>query len=567
MSQLRALLRTLLRLLLPLALLSTTYLYLYPLFHLCAFPSSISGSSSADSNSLLRGYRDTLAQHLPWSAPQENRTARGSRVAPFRLLVLADPQIEGDSSLPAAEDGLVARLGKHWRTVRDCEEGEQRWEAMRGVVREVLTSDGPRALNGLRKRVDLWGNDYYLAHIYRTMRWLSGPSHVTVLGDLIGSQWVSDEEFEERGRRYWGRVVKGGERVGEDVTVLEGEDGEERLFEIEDEEWKRRIINIAGNHDIGYAGDISEARLGRFERVFGKANWDVRFQYPATDNVSDGQQPPSLHLVVLNSLVLDTPAMSTDIQSATYEYLNGVINKRLRPVEDKTSFTLTLTHLPLFKKAGICVDAPYFDFWPNDDGGGSYHPRGLKEQNHLSRHASEPGLLESLYGMKGDIAVAGQGKGRPGLILNGHDHAGCDTFHFIPQNETWNSSAAPAQEEEKKTEWSVSRWTEADLDSAYTGVREVTLRSMMGDFSGNAGLLSAWFDFDAGQWRYDIQMCKLGVQHVWWAVHIIDLVAGVLLVLATVEMLIPRSQGGQVPPKKELAEKEKQKPVNGEKKT
>ena len=367
---------------------------------------------------------------------------------------------------------------------------------------------------------------------------------MTVLGDLIGSQWVKDEEFERRGWRYWNRVMKGGEKIGEDVTVLEDEE-EEKVFGIDDESWKRRVVNIAGNHDIGYAGDISEARLERFERVFGKANWDVRFEYPRSESVDEGMEPPSIHMVVLNSLMLDTPALSTDIQGATYSYMNEVINNRLRPVEDTTSFTLTLTHLPLFKSAGVCVDPPHFEFWPDDGGGGVYHPRGLKEQNHLSRHASEPGLLESLYGMKGDVSAAAQGKGRYGLILNGHDHAGCDTFHYIRSNTTWNSSIETV--EERKTEWSVSRWAETDLDNAYTGVREVTLRSMMGEFSGNAGLLSAWFDFQAGSWQYEIQTCKLGVQHIWWAVHILDLITVAVLLLAAVESVSPGSKGRQVP--------------------
>jgi hypothetical protein len=61
------------------------------------------------------------------------------------------------------------------------------------------------------------------------------------------------------------------------------------------------------------------------------------------------------------------------------------------------------------------------------------------------------------------------------------------------------------------------------VEGSHAGIREVTLRSMMGDFGGNAGLLSAWFNFDEGEWKYEIQMCRAGVQHVWWAVHVVDL--------------------------------------------
>ncbi|ETN37890.1 uncharacterized protein HMPREF1541_07513 [Cyphellophora europaea CBS 101466] len=517
-----------LRVVLPLAFLSTVYLYLYPVVHGCAFPST--------DGSLVASFRDTVAQHF--SSEHHDTTSPGSSLAPFRLLVLADPQIEGDSSLPKPEDTLVPRLRARWDSVVLAEK-EDRTTVALAALWTIISHDVPQFLESIRKRIDLFGNDFYLQHIYRTLNWWSRPSHVTVLGDLIGSQWVSDDEFEWRGWRYWNRVFAGAEKVDESIITPE-EEQKETIFAIDDEDWKKRIINIAGNHDIGYAGDISEAKIERFERMFGKVNWDIRFEYPTSSNETEDAKPPSLHMVVLNSMMLDTPALSTDIQSATYAYLNSVITHRSRPVEDKTSFSLTLTHLPLFKKAGVCVDPPHFDFWPNVDSGGVFHPHGLREQNHLSRHASEPGLLESIYGMKGDVAAAGLGKGRSGLILNGHDHEGCDTFHYIPVDGTWNSSAEPIQE--RKTRWKVSRWTEVKAERTYTGVREVTLRSMMGEFGGNAGLLSAWFDFGAGEWRYSIQTCKLGTQYIWWAVHILDLIAGALVVAAAVSSMISERQ-------------------------
>ncbi len=59
---------------------------------------------------------------------------------------------------------------------------------------------------------------------------------------------------------------------------------------------------------------------------------------------------------------------------------------------------------------------------------------------------------------------------------------------------------------------------------AHPGLREITVRSMMGEFGGNAGLLSLWFDDHAWEWRFDFAVCALGQQHLWWAVHILDLV-------------------------------------------
>jgi hypothetical protein len=47
---------------------------------------------------------------------------------------------------------------------------------------------------------------------------------------------------------------------------------------------------------------------------------------------------------------------------------------------------------------------------------------------------------------------------------------------------------------------------------------------MMGDFGGNAGLLSLWFDEETWDWRFEFVNCKLGTQHIWWVVHILDLI-------------------------------------------
>lgn len=48
---------------------------------------------------------------------------------------------------------------------------------------------------------------------------------------------------------------------------------------------------------------------------------------------------------------------------------------------------------------------------------------------------------------------------------------------------------------------------------------------MMGEFGDNAGLLSAWFDIHTGEWAYDMQICKFGVQPIWRAAHMLNIVA------------------------------------------
>jgi hypothetical protein len=408
------------------------------------------------------------------------------------------------------------------------------------------------------------GNDYYLAHIYRTLFWWTRPTHTTVLGDLLGSQWIDDDEFSWRSERYWTRVFRGGERVDDKITrtgATEGAIAEKQDLEPlgpnSDPAWPRRVINIAGNHDIGYAGDASEARMERFEREFGRANWDIRFQHPPIDPGSGGSVvaaetdksviTPTLHLINLNTLIFDTPALSEAAQSHSYNYLNDLISKRLYPVEDRSTFTLLLTHLPLHKEEGVCTDGPYFTFHEDDDEEGPdgiprWKEGGLREQNHLSDFISASGILEGIFGMTGNDNAFGGGQGRKGLILTGHDHTGCDAVHFVnhtkeveeEKQEEGTSGGTPSQ----SWKWAAKRYTESNVQSETPSIREVTLRSMMGEFGGNAGLLSAWFDVDAGEWDYEITMCPAGVQHIWWAVHVLALVTLIVSLLWVVLRLV-----------------------------
>ncbi|BDD59831.1 hypothetical protein MAP00_005016 [Monascus purpureus] len=589
-TSLRLLLSRALTLLLPLSIASTIYLYLYPIFHGCAFPIPVNnnnGSTTASSqlpppfNALL----STLLQHIPTTTTTTWKNRNEPEPAIFRLLVLADPQLEGDSSLPFKEYELVPRIKHHWTNVRSSIAASPSSSVsilsdpdvlsnVTTALRELLVDDIPREFRSMRKRLDLLGNDCYLAHIYRTLRWWSRPTHATVLGDLVGSQWVTDEEFYRRASRFWGRVFKGGKRVEDEITITgaRGYKEQDQEVQLQDlpvggSEWSRRIINIAGNHDIGYAGDISEARIERFERAFGRANWDVRFRLPprrkgATavaaaaaaeeEEVKGGAGSegttitPTLHIINLNSLTLDTPALSQEIQSASYDYINDIISRRSYPVEDRMSFTLLLTHLPLHKSEGICTDGPQFSFHESDDEEGDtdengenpilrFREGGLKDQNHLSQHVSTTGILEGIFGMSGnDNAVAG-GWGRNGLILTGHDHTGCDVIHFVDR-----SVEEPDEADPRPWKWDAKRYTTINNQSPVIPdtpfIREVTLRSMMGEYGGNAGLLSIWFDDDndsgsgSGEWKYEIAMCRAGVQHIWWAVHVFSIVALIVLV-------------------------------------
>lgn len=566
---LRVLLARTLALLVPLSITATLYLYLYPVFKGCAFPLPRSHGIGPDSHSALDRLHqspvvNTFFQHVQTADSTNNQPAI------FRLLVLADPQLEGDTSLPLPEFQLIPRTRSHWRAVKEAL-GNATVEVpfplslldpyvvsnITTGLRTLASEDIPRALYGVQKSIDLFGNDYYLAHIYRTLFWWTRPTHTTVLGDLIGSQWLTDEEFDWRSYRYWKRVFSGGLRVEDALTTTGAVHGSghedvydkaskhlEPLGPGADPAWPRRIINIAGNHDIGYAGDVSEARMERFEREFGRANWDIRFQHPpvlaGARNGSEAEVAetltPTLHLINLNTLVFDTPALSEKIQSQSYEYMNDLISERLYDVEDKSTFTLLLTHLPLHKEEGICTDAPYFSFHDEEDKDGldgipRWEVDGLKEQNHLSDYLSASGILQGIFGLSGNANAPGNGFGRKGLVLTGHDHAGCDTIHYVKPSEKENDSTDMDSEEqssEQNWKWAAKRYNEEEpFETApkdTPSIREVTLRSMMGEFGGNAGLLSLWFDANLGEWDYEIMMCPVGVQHIWWGVHVLILI-------------------------------------------
>lgn len=496
--------------LVPASILSTLYLYFYPIFHLCAFPSPKENTFSE--------YLNTVRQHthFPYLASDTHH------IAPFRLLSFGDPQIEGDSSIPHLETTNLPNLKKFWKHVQPINNTIS-LQNLRYCLHDLIDfylDDIPKSLGVWRKRLDHLGNDFYLGHIYRAMNWWTSPTHVTVLGDLIGSQWVNDNEFENRGWRYWNRVFRGGIKVEKELMYFDSKEFRDiqRLGRNE-VSWARRIINIAGNHDIGYAGDISYARTERFARIFGVPSYELRFQYPVGERnglvASEKPSVPELRIVVLNDLNLDIPAGSKELQEETYKFLNTII-KTSYDVDRLAHFTLVLTHVPLFKKDGICTDGPFFKYYE-----GKFE-NGVKEQNLLSSDASKI-LLEGIFGKSGNSNAPGKGFGRGGIILNGHDHEGCDVFHYI------NQSVVDGPKWEATT-WQSALSSGIQNQPGIPNLREITVRSMMGAYDGNVGLLSLWFDEESWAWKYEYTNCRLGKQHIWWVVHVLDLITCVILV-------------------------------------
>ena len=431
----------------------SSYLYLYPIAKRCAFAGT---PPQLRDGKLIPGH-----------------------AAPFRLLVLGDPQLEGSTSFLSPDYEYFSSLQSLFKDAEGFNNG----------IRDFVHTDVPVAFQSLRKRLDLFGNDYYLAHIYRSLQWFAFPTHTAVLGDLLGSQWIDDAEFEKRGRRFWSRVFAGGQKVEDEIT------GQVSVIPLgQDPGWKKRVINVAGNHDVGYAGDMKKERVDRFDRVFGRSNWQIRFTLPMTRD----KPVPELRLVVLNSMNLDGPALDADLQQETFAFVKSMVNSE----HSHSSATILLTHVPLYKEESLCADGPRIEYNALEHGG------GIREQNHLSIGSSKR-LLSDIYAMGSQK----NGTGHRGVILTGHDHEGCDTYHHLPLSEDGA--------------WKAEKW---DLSSprrhaGVHGIREITVRSMMGEFGGNAGLLSAWFDIDAAEWQFEYRTCVLGKQHFWWAVHVLDIIS------------------------------------------
>ena len=296
-----------------------------------------------------------------------------------------------------------------------------------------------------------------------------------------------------------------------------------------DEQWQQRVINVAGNHDVGYAGDMTFGRVQRFERVFGKVNWETRFTLPVQGAEWVGRPPPELRLVVLNSLNVDSPAGDLGLQTQTYKFM-GDVEEASGSRDDGTSATILLTHLPLHKEEGVCVDGPMIRYAEEHEGG------GIREQNHLSSDASA-GLLSTFFGMSTESDAPVGGKGSNGIIFTGHDHEGCDVYHHLA------GGGETADQRWTADKWNVSSTTE---NASGQGIREVTVRSMMGDFGGNAGLLSAWFNAEKGKWEFEYVSCALGKQHLWWAVHVLDVAALVMCIYTGVKLIAEAARGGEV---------------------
>lgn len=354
------------------------------------------------------------------------------------------------------------------------------------------------------KRLDNYGNDYYLGHIYSTMRNRMNPTHVAVMGDLFSSQWIYDSEFYNRTYRYVERIF---------TRPLEfKENALETYYKHEDYDWHKWLnqevnldpdvrfnsrvyndvydwyhpeaqypslkeplyVNLTGNHDIGYSGDATWQHMARFHHLFGQNNYLI--------NYNKGT-PEEWRLIVLDSLTLEGPALQEEFIDYTWSFLNNIAKQENPGFKGST---VLLTHIPFYKKEGLCRDGPEHKYYVNNTRE-PYKNGKLRSQNHLL-HDTTQKVLNTVFpeGSKN------------GIILTGHDHEGCDTWYNL-QGDNWEAS--------KKVDPKGDRFP----------IREIVVRSMMGDFDGQTGILTGHFDSQKKTWVFEFTYCSFMVQHWWWA--------------------------------------------------
>lgn len=380
------------------------------------------------------------------------------------------------------------------------------------------------------KRLDNYGNDYYLGHIYNTMKHRLQPSHVAVMGDLFSSQWIYDSEFYNRTYRFVERLFPRPleykqnaietHQKHEDydwVRFLEDENAMDPLHRFNSRvyndvyDWFKPyndqspdfenplFINLTGNHDIGYSGDATWQHMARFHHLFGQNNYVI--------NYNKGT-PEEWRLVVLDSLTMEGPALQQEFLDFTWSFIEN-LQKYENP--NFNGSTILFTHIPFFKREGLCADGPEHRYYVNNERE-PFKNGLLRSQNHLSYETSQKVL---------DIVFPNADK--QGIILTGHDHVGCDTWlNYKPKT---GELAEQNELAEQKGEWVAE--TQKD-ETTRASIREIVVRSMMGDFEGQTGILTGHFNYNTSAWQFEFTYCSFVIQHWWWAAKV-TLLLSVLL--------------------------------------
>lgn len=352
------------------------------------------------------------------------------------------------------------------------------------------------------KQLDNYGNDHYLGHIYQTMKKRLQPNYVAVLGDLFSSQWIGDSEFFNRTKRYVTRLYDQPDDHREYVlnfikehdsidwidylnkkkaitenNIHDLQFGYSDVYDWNTPNYVKKyaneplFLNVSGNHDIGYSGDATWQHMARYTELFGQDNFWIEYNL---------NTPFAYRIVVLNSLLLEGPALQPEFLEYTWEFLYQLFERNFKGA------TILLTHVPFYKEEGFCVDGPHNSYY-GQDAQESYKVDKLRSQNHLSKDVSQR-VLSLIF------------NDYPGVILTGHDHEGCETWY--------------------NKNYTTSEWYATKTKKESVAIKEITVRAMMGEYGGNSGLLHGKFNEKLENWEFKFNLCPFMVQHIWWAAKV-----------------------------------------------
>ncbi|KCV72286.1 hypothetical protein H696_01684 [Fonticula alba] len=141
----------------------------------------------------------------------------------LRILVVGDPQIPGESQAARADHPGLALL-------------DQRL------------------------------NDQYMVFVTRAGLAAAAPTHQLVVGDLHSSEHISTRDFAARAQRIMQIFGPG------DPAVLAPAWSTAAVLETDGGLRSGRTLYMVGNHDVGYAGTLSDPMLKAFERHYGAVN-------------------------------------------------------------------------------------------------------------------------------------------------------------------------------------------------------------------------------------------------------------------------------------------------------
>eukprot|EP01080_Neovahlkampfia_damariscottae_P010595 gene10595-3113_t len=211
---------------------------------------------------------------------------------------------------------------------------------------------------GLFGKINNQLNDFYYRFLSINIQKYLKPNYVFVIGDIFSHHQIPQDDFLPRIERF---------NYIFNQTIS-----------------KFKMVQLSGNHDVGYGIEQHQYFFERFKHYFGPLYQKIEFK----NNI----------IAVIDSMVLDGSAIQ-QYQEDSWNFLKLLATE----ANDRKKKLFLFTHVPLYKPKGNCVDDPT-----------CLKKNGfVYQQNMLSKETSTF-ILEKI---------------KPNLIISGHDHEGCTYDH------------------------------------------------------------------------------------------------------------------------------------------